>query len=176
MHHSKYAAKLICPHCGQNNRSEDWPVNGDRTPLYHQREPGRYQVKVHCPHCSEDWYVAWDQDPGPIRRLDSADEPLGSEDVYVKNKFELSGGNKSIPTGTLGVVKKSYPGGMVIVAFPSLGVEGSWTDDVFTKVSQAEAARLKNENTRAQKPPEGEPQKAESQKPKAQGKWWKFWK
>jgi len=142
MHHSRYAAKLIRKHCGQSNRSEDWPIEGDKTPLYYQTQPGRYQVKVHCPHCAKDWYVVWDQDPGPIRRLESVDEPLGSKDVYVKNRFELFSGGKKIPPGTLAVVKKSYPGGMVIVSFPSLGEEGSWTDDVFTQVSREEAGRL----------------------------------
>lgn len=176
MHHSQYAAKLVCKHCGQNNRSEDWPVDGDRTPLYYQTEPGHYQVKVHCPHCAKDWYVVWDQDPGPMRRLDSVDEPIGSREVYVKNKFELHGGGKNIPTGTLGVVKRSYPGGMVIVAFPSLGVQDSWTDDVFIQASQEEAARLKIERTPVLPSPKVKSRKAESQKPKAQKKWWEFWK
>jgi hypothetical protein len=142
MHHSRYAGKLVCSRCGQANRSEQWPARGDATPFYYQTEPGRYQVVVHCAHCAKDWYVVWDQDPGPVTRLDSVAEPLGTADVFVRNNFDLSCGGRSIPEGTLGVVKKSYPGGMVVVAFPTLGVEGSWTDDVFTQVSPEVALRL----------------------------------
>jgi hypothetical protein len=139
MHHSQFAAKLMCQHCGQGNRSREWPLAGDRVPLYHQREPGRYQVKVHCPHCTQDWYVVWDLDPGPIRPLDSADEPLDLNDSYVKNKFALSSGDVEIPTGTLGIVKQIYPGGMTVVEFPTLGVEGSWLDSVFSKASRPDS-------------------------------------
>jgi len=45
-------------------------MNGDATPFYFQDEPGRYTLKVSCPHCGKDWYVVWDDDPGPIKTID----------------------------------------------------------------------------------------------------------
>lgn len=69
MHISQFAGKIRCAHCSQLCSTKLWPINGDRTPFYFQREPGKYQVTVDCPHCTKTWYVAWDDDPGPIQPL-----------------------------------------------------------------------------------------------------------
>ena len=69
--------------------------------------------------------------------------PIETGDAVVKNKFKLYAGKKKIPEGTLGVVKATYPGGGVLVAFPSLGVEDLWTNDVFTEATREEAAKLR---------------------------------
>jgi hypothetical protein len=66
---SQFAAHLHCQHCYQPMAAREWPVNGDLVAIYHQKEPGRYSLKLTCPHCGKDWYVVWDQDPGPIRPL-----------------------------------------------------------------------------------------------------------
>jgi len=69
MHISQFASKLRCKHCGKTHGAQEWPQYGDGIPFYYQAEPGRYQVKVRCPHCNQDWYVVWDDDPGPTRPL-----------------------------------------------------------------------------------------------------------
>jgi len=69
MHISQFADKLRCYHCGKTNSVKEWPVSGDYVPFYHQKEPGNYTLKVTCPHCGKDWYVVWDDYPGPIRPL-----------------------------------------------------------------------------------------------------------
>ncbi|MDH5703905.1 MAG: hypothetical protein OEY99_06790 [Aigarchaeota archaeon] len=69
MHISEFADKLPCVHCGKINRVKEWPVSGDYVPFYHQKEPGRYTLKVTCPHCGREWYVVWDDNPGPIKPL-----------------------------------------------------------------------------------------------------------
>jgi len=66
---SWFAGNLMCRHCGEVNQTKEWPLNGDKVPFYYQKEPGNYNVKVHCPHCNKDWYVVWDDDPGPVMRL-----------------------------------------------------------------------------------------------------------
>jgi len=68
-HISEFADKLWCPHCGKPNKTEEWPINGDRVPFYFQKEPGNHNVKVQCPHCNKEWYIVWDDYPGPVKRL-----------------------------------------------------------------------------------------------------------
>jgi len=70
MHTSRYANTLQCKHCGKTHGPTEWPLHGDQVAFYIQDEPGRYQVVVHCPHCNQDWYVVWDDNPGPVRKLD----------------------------------------------------------------------------------------------------------
>jgi len=62
---SEFADKLRCQHCGKTNKAADWPAQGDMVPFYYQKEPGKYYVTVRCPECAKDWYVVWDDDPGP---------------------------------------------------------------------------------------------------------------
>jgi hypothetical protein len=68
-HTSVYAGRLQCQRCGKTYQAEEWPLNGDRVPFYFQTEPGNFQVLARCPHCNKDWYVVWDDDPGPVTRL-----------------------------------------------------------------------------------------------------------
>lgn len=70
MHFSSFAIKLSCPHCSQIHRTNRWPINGDRTSFYYQKEEGRFNLPVICPHCKKVWYVVWDEDPGTIMTLD----------------------------------------------------------------------------------------------------------
>jgi len=70
MHVSQFANKLRCQYCGKVHSTREWPINGDATPFYFQDEPGRYTLKVSCPHCGKDWYVVWDDYPGPIKTID----------------------------------------------------------------------------------------------------------
>jgi hypothetical protein len=69
MHFSQFATQLRCVHCGNTHRAYQWPLNGDRTALYFQKEEGNYNLPVTCPKCQKEWYVVWDQDPGPIMPL-----------------------------------------------------------------------------------------------------------
>ncbi len=69
MHISLLANDLHCAHCHSQNAATEWPLNGDHTALYSQREPGQYSLAIHCPSCDKDWYVVWDMDPGPIKPL-----------------------------------------------------------------------------------------------------------
>jgi hypothetical protein len=71
VHISRYADKLRCTHCGNVQQAREWPLRGDQTALYFQDDPGRYGIKLHFPQCGRDWYVAWDDDPGPIMPLDA---------------------------------------------------------------------------------------------------------
>jgi hypothetical protein len=66
---SQFASHLPCQHCSQPQAAKEWPANGDMTALYYQKEPGRYSLKMTCPNCGRDWYVVWDQDPGPFLPL-----------------------------------------------------------------------------------------------------------
>ena len=70
IHISEFADKLWCPHCGKPNKTEEWPINGDRVPFYFQKEPGNHNVKVQCSHCNKEWYIVWDDNPGPVTRLE----------------------------------------------------------------------------------------------------------
>jgi hypothetical protein len=69
MHISQFANGLRCQHCGKAHATKQWPVNGDMTPFYYQKEKGRYTLTVNCPHCGKEWYVVWDDNPGPIQPL-----------------------------------------------------------------------------------------------------------
>lgn len=69
VHISEFADKLPCAHCGKINRVKEWPVDGDYVPFYCQKESGNHTVKTTCPHCGKDWYVVWDDNPGPIKPL-----------------------------------------------------------------------------------------------------------
>ena len=66
---SQFAGDLVCQHCFNKNEAQSWPVNGDMVPFYYQTEKGNYNLTVICPHCGQEWYVVWDQDPGPIQTL-----------------------------------------------------------------------------------------------------------
>jgi hypothetical protein len=134
MQRSKFANRLVCQHCGEANKTDRWPALGDAIPLYFQSEPGRFQIPVSCPKCGKEWYVVWDQDPGQIEELDSAAEPPAPKpEQRVQTKFDLFTSKKTIPAGTIGIVKQAYPGGLLLVEFPSLGISDEWMDDVFIK-------------------------------------------
>lgn len=62
---SEFANQLRCQYCGKINQAEDWPAQGDMVPFYCQKEPGKFYVSVRCPECAKEWYVVWDDDPGP---------------------------------------------------------------------------------------------------------------
>ena len=64
------AEELCCKHCYKEHGTDKWPINGDMVPFYYQLEPGNYSLEVTCPHCGKDWYVVWDNDPGPIKTLE----------------------------------------------------------------------------------------------------------
>jgi hypothetical protein len=66
---SQFASHLTCQHCSQPQSAKEWPANGDMVALYYQKEPGRFSLKMTCPNCGKDWYVVWDQDPGPFLPL-----------------------------------------------------------------------------------------------------------
>jgi hypothetical protein len=70
MHWSQFAGKLHCLYCDQQDSTGVWPARGDSTPFYAQEEPGAFTVDVTCLHCGRTWYVVWDDDPGPVLRLD----------------------------------------------------------------------------------------------------------
>jgi hypothetical protein len=69
MHISQFAGELPCQHCFKPQRAREWPINGDNVPFYYQKDPGNYSLKLTCPDCGKDWYVVWDQNPGPITPL-----------------------------------------------------------------------------------------------------------
>lgn len=69
MHISVFANELRCQHCGKTHGTKVWPVNGDHVAFFFQEEPGNYTLKVTCPHCGKDWYIVWDDNPGPIEPL-----------------------------------------------------------------------------------------------------------
>ncbi len=69
MHISMFAGELRCRHCGQMHATDEWPERGDGVAFYYQDEPGRYSLTVSCPYCGKDWYIVWDDDPGPIMPL-----------------------------------------------------------------------------------------------------------
>lgn len=66
---SRYAGNLRCAYCGQVNRSEYWPRNGDLAEFYFNtredvvQRPGLYRIAITCPYCYQDWYVVWDRNP-----------------------------------------------------------------------------------------------------------------
>jgi len=69
MHWSQFASNLRCKHCGEKNEAKEWPVAGDSVAFYYQDKKGNYTLTVNCPHCGKEWYVVWDDDPGPIKPL-----------------------------------------------------------------------------------------------------------
>jgi ribosomal protein S27E len=69
IHYSQFASELRCVHCGGVHRTSEWPVAGDRVAFYYQAEPGNYTLAVDCPHCGKQWFIVWDDDPGPIKTL-----------------------------------------------------------------------------------------------------------
>lgn len=69
MHISEFANQLWCPHCGKTHGTKEWPVGGDIVPFCFEKEPGNYSLRLTCPYCGRDWYVVWDEDPGPTRPL-----------------------------------------------------------------------------------------------------------
>ena len=74
MHISRFAHQLKCTHCEEFHGTDKWPVDGDMVPFYHQNKSGNFSLKVTCPHCGSDWYVVWDNNPGPIQPLDAVRE------------------------------------------------------------------------------------------------------
>jgi hypothetical protein len=77
MHYSNFANELRCYYCGKTQSAKEWPVRGDWVGFCWEDEPGEYSIKLTCPHCGKDWYVVWDDDPGPIETLTFA-KPKGS--------------------------------------------------------------------------------------------------
>lgn len=65
LHSSLKADKLRCRHCGEEHATDMWPIHGDDVPFHAQDEPGTFSLGVSCPHCGTEWYVVWDEDPGP---------------------------------------------------------------------------------------------------------------
>lgn len=68
-HWSRYANKLRCPYCNKIHSLNDWPINGDYNPIYLQTEPRNYALFVTCQNCEKEWYVVWDNNPGPLMPL-----------------------------------------------------------------------------------------------------------
>lgn len=66
---SAFADQLICRYCGTENRATQWPTEGDSIPFAYEAAPGDFNLKVHCAHCERDWYVVWDENPGPLETL-----------------------------------------------------------------------------------------------------------
>jgi Zn finger protein HypA/HybF involved in hydrogenase expression len=69
MHLSQFANELRCQHCSEVHGAKQWPANGDMVPFYYQKDAGRFSLAVTCPHCGKEWYVVWDENPGPIMPL-----------------------------------------------------------------------------------------------------------
>lgn len=69
LHISEFANKLRCQHCGKEHKTQEWPLNGDMVPFYFQKEPGNHTLNVTYPDCGKEWYVVWDDNPGPVEPL-----------------------------------------------------------------------------------------------------------
>lgn len=69
MHISLFANELSCQYCHKTHGTKEWPIHGDMVAFFYQKEPGNYTLQVRCPHCERDWYVVWDNDPGPVKPL-----------------------------------------------------------------------------------------------------------
>ena len=69
MHISQSANNLTCQHCWKRDGNSQQPVNGDFVPYHRHKDPGGFDLPLTCPHCGKQWYVVWDQDPGPVRKL-----------------------------------------------------------------------------------------------------------
>jgi hypothetical protein len=66
---SQFANQLSCQYCSKPNKAREWPASGDMVPFYCQKERGNFSVTVTCKHCGKEWYVVWDDNPGPISPL-----------------------------------------------------------------------------------------------------------
>ncbi len=69
MHWSEFANDLVCQYCWMKNQVNEWPLAGDRVGFYYQKEKGNFNLTVNCSHCGKEWYVVWDEIPGPIQPL-----------------------------------------------------------------------------------------------------------
>lgn len=79
---SEFASDLRCQYCGKQHGATAWPQNGDMVAFYFQKESGQHSLEVKCPHCGKDWYVVWDDNPGPILPLKSTRNSLGIESKF----------------------------------------------------------------------------------------------
>jgi hypothetical protein len=70
MHYSEFATRLDCFKCQKTHAVAEWPKNGDRVPYYYQSQKGAYGFHTRCPHCGHEWWIVWDQNPGPLLPLD----------------------------------------------------------------------------------------------------------
>jgi len=68
-HFSEFANKIPCPKCGKNNSISKWPKNGDSVGWFCEDERGNYSLPVTCSSCNRDFYVNWDNNPGPFLSL-----------------------------------------------------------------------------------------------------------
>lgn len=68
--YSEFASKLDCLKCQKTHAVPQWPENGDRVAYYYQAQQGAYGFRTQCPHCKHEWWVVWDQDPGPLVSVD----------------------------------------------------------------------------------------------------------
>ena len=68
-HISQFADKLQCIYCGKMCDSPIWPVSGDHFPFYYQKETGNYTLPIPCSHCGKEWFVVWDDNPGPMHAV-----------------------------------------------------------------------------------------------------------
>jgi len=81
---SVLALKLHCINCDGWHAVDRWPLNGDRVPMRFQAssKPGAHVLDVRCPHCGGIWYVAWDEYPGPVERVEVPDGiPVAPKDT-----------------------------------------------------------------------------------------------
>lgn len=83
-HISQFADKLKCKYCGKIHGTDKWPIDGDQVGFYYQKDPGKYTLPVHCPNCGKEWYVVWDQDPGPIKILTKASFEAAIKEIRNK--------------------------------------------------------------------------------------------
>ena len=85
---SQFAHELKCLYCGKANPATEWRALGDFQPFYCQAEPGRFNLTMTCPHCQRVWYVAWDDDPGPLQKLPFAGQIEQENDTPGKKALE----------------------------------------------------------------------------------------
>lgn len=69
IHFSSFVNQIKCPYCNQPNSISKWPINGDSTSFYFQKDEGKYSLPITCPHCKKAWYIVWDNNPGIIKNL-----------------------------------------------------------------------------------------------------------
>ena len=68
--YSEFASKLDCFKCGKTHGVQRWPQNGDLVGYYYEDKQGAYGIQTVCPHCKHEWWIVWDQDPGPLQPVD----------------------------------------------------------------------------------------------------------